>query len=59
MRTSGNNHNQPNVARLTIEAIIHRYLWMTERTDPRSREVVKRGHAGQDCQTRAGAEHGG
>jgi hypothetical protein len=31
---------QPLVARAAIEAIVHRYLWMTERFDPRSPEVV-------------------
>jgi hypothetical protein len=31
---------QPLVARRTIEAIVNRYLWMTERTDPRSPEVA-------------------
>jgi hypothetical protein len=28
------------VARRTIETIVQRYLWMTERFDPRSPEVV-------------------
>jgi hypothetical protein len=45
-------YNQPDVARRSIEAIVHRYLWMTARTDPRSPEVA----AARACWTKI-AEH--